>query len=213
MNFSKDIYPTTIYLQSSRGKIWAHAALSALADRIKIARDAQGNDINLSIQYVLNCGANVAGSCRGGSHTGIYQLIKDKGGIPYDTCQPYIACSSDSNEGFCQQVDTTCTPENTCRTCSTFSNQGGSCTALDYYPNATVAEYGRITVNDSNKEEMVMRIKKEIKARGPVAATINGGPLHDFMGGTVYDDETQYIGPNHVVSIVGWGIDADSKKQ
>ena len=36
---------------------------------------------------------------------------------------------------------------------------------MDYYPNATVAEYGIITVKDSNKEEMVMRIKKEIKAR------------------------------------------------
>lgn len=33
------------------------------------------------------------------------------------------------------------------------------------------------------------------------------------MGGTVFDDKTQYIGPNHVVSIVGWGIDADSGKE
>lgn len=67
------------------GSCWAHAALSSLADRIKIARDAQGDDINLSIQYVLNCGADVAGSCHGGSHTGAYQFIKDKGSIPYDT--------------------------------------------------------------------------------------------------------------------------------
>lgn len=35
---------------------WAHGALSALADRIKIARNAVGDDINLSIQYLLNCG-------------------------------------------------------------------------------------------------------------------------------------------------------------
>lgn len=35
---------------------WAHGALSALADRIKIARNAVGDDINLSIQWVLNCG-------------------------------------------------------------------------------------------------------------------------------------------------------------
>lgn len=35
---------------------WAHGSLSALADRIKIARNAVGDDINLSIQWVLNCG-------------------------------------------------------------------------------------------------------------------------------------------------------------
>ena len=145
------------------GSCWAHAALSALADRIKIARDAQGDDINLSIQYVLNCGAGVAGSCHGGTHTGTYQLIKEKGSIPYDTCQPYIACSSDSTEGFCAHVDTTCSALNTCRTCDTFSKNGGHCRALDYYPNATVAEYGMI--QGENKKEVVMNIKKEIKAR------------------------------------------------
>ena len=78
-------------------------------------------------------------------------------------CQPYIACSADSQEGFCSHVDTTCTAVNTCRTCSTFTANGGSCVALDYYPNATVAEYGIITGN--SKHEVVMNIKKEIKAR------------------------------------------------
>jgi cathepsin X len=37
------------------GSCWAHGAMSALADRIKIARNAKGPDINLSIQYILNC--------------------------------------------------------------------------------------------------------------------------------------------------------------
>jgi len=31
----------------------AHGALSSLADRIKIARLGQGDDINLSIQFIL----------------------------------------------------------------------------------------------------------------------------------------------------------------
>jgi len=34
------------------GSCWAHATASSLADRVKIARKCQGDDINLSIQYV-----------------------------------------------------------------------------------------------------------------------------------------------------------------
>ena len=40
------------------GSCWAHGALSALADRIKIMRKAAFPDINLSIQVILNCGKN-----------------------------------------------------------------------------------------------------------------------------------------------------------
>jgi len=61
------------------GSCWAHGALSALADRIKIARNATGQEINLSVQYVLNCGGDVAGSCNGGSHTGVYEFIQKAG--------------------------------------------------------------------------------------------------------------------------------------
>ena len=139
------------------GSCWAHGALSALADRIKIARGAVGDDINLSIQYILNCGGGVAGSCWGGSHSGVrspicihkvvsfevhtlrspvsftlqvYEFSKTQGYIPYDTCMPYLACSDDSDEGFCEHVDTSCTNHNICRTCSTFSSKGGTCTEV-----------------------------------------------------------------------------------
>ena len=45
------------------GSCWAHGALSSLADRIKIARNGSlgGDDVNLSIQHVLNCGQEIAG--------------------------------------------------------------------------------------------------------------------------------------------------------
>jgi cathepsin X len=192
------------------GSCWAHGALSALADRIKIARGGEGDDINLSIQFVLNCGAGVAGSCYGGTHTGTYQFIKDKGYIPYDTCQPYLACSSDSQEGFCGYVDTTCNALNTCRTCGGFSESGGSCVGLDFFPNATVAEYG--TISGTDDADRVKKIKMEIKARGPVAATIQAGPLRDFMGGSIFSDDSAPKFPNHIVSIVGWGKDVESNK-
>ena len=58
------------------GSCWAHGAVSALGDRIKIARKAQGADINLSVQHLLNCGD--AGTCYGGSHLKAYEWIHDK---------------------------------------------------------------------------------------------------------------------------------------
>jgi cathepsin X len=199
------------------GSCWAHGTLSSLADRIKIARlrnpsldsqEAMG-DINLSIQYVLNCGGDMAGSCHGGSMTGVYELIKSTGFVPYDTCQPYLACSSDSEYGFCKSVDTTCTPFNTCRTCSMkivpslhpFSQE---CTEIDVFPSATVAEYGVIPL----AADSVHKIKAEIFARGPVAAVVNGKELHDYQGG-VYTNQTAPKVNGHVVSIVGWGTMED----
>ena len=92
---------------------------------------------------------------------------------------------------------------NTCRTCSTFSENGGQCVALDSFPNATVAEYGRITGSDD--AERVRNIKAEIKTRGPVSASVNANPLVDFMGGEIFNDPNAGQGPDHVVSIVGWG--------
>ena len=44
----------------------------------------------------------------------------------------------------------------------------------------------------------------EIYTRGPVAATINGKPLHDYQGG-IFDNKGQSTRTTHIVSIVGWG--------
>ncbi len=85
-----------------------------LSDRIKIARRGRGVDLGLSIQYLLNCGAGVAGSCHGGSTAGAYDFIERTGFVPFDTCLAYEACSADSNEGACGQTvgDYSCTARN-----------------------------------------------------------------------------------------------------
>ena len=114
------------------GSCWAHGSVSALGDRIKIARQGKGIDINLSVQHLLNCG-NV-GSCHGGSVDGPYQwlhrLSATGTGISYETQQPYIACSSESGEGLCSAGDWTCTPENIARTCSVRRQPRAASTAL-----------------------------------------------------------------------------------
>merc|ERR1712032_953844 len=127
------------------GSCWAHGSVSALADRIKIARGAKGIDINPSVQHMLNCGG--VGSCHGGSVDGPYQWIKkisdETGtGISYETANPYLACSSESQEGFCPHADFTCKPINVARTCGSFDHEGGACTGLSSYPNATISDYG-----------------------------------------------------------------------
>lgn len=186
------------------GSCWAHGAMSALADRIQIASGKKrAQDVNLAIQHILNCGTEIAGSCHGGSHTGAYQFVHDTGFVPYDTCLPYEACSAESTEGNCARGgDYTCTAMNTCRTCSTFAEFGGFCSALSTFPNATVAEYGMIS---GEKEIMA-----EIFARGPVSAGIDADGLRGYVGG-IYKDTPDFE-INHIVSIVGWGTADDGTK-
>ncbi len=182
------------------GSCWAHGTMSAFADRIKIARGAKGVDVTPSIQHLLNCGT--AGSCNGGSIDGPYQWIaqisKQTGsGISYETSQPYLACSSDSTEGFCSKIDTTCKPINVARTCGSFSQEGGPCVGLSSYPNATIADYGSI----SGKEAMM----KEIYNRGPIACGVDASKLLNYESGIL---NLPGGGIDHVISVVGWGTDS-----
>merc|ERR1711953_1097474 len=177
------------------GSCWAHGALSALADRVKIARGGKGIDINPSVQHILNCGD--AGSCHGGFSSGVYQWIKKNGGISTETSQPYLACSSESTEGFCKHVDTSCTALNSARTCGSFDHEGGACTGLSQYPNITVSDYGSIEGSDA--------MMKEIFSRGPIACGIDANPLLNYNGGIVTETGE---GVDHVISVVGWGTDA-----
>ena len=166
------------------GSCWAHAALAALADRVKIMRsykrpkhhvcqrhngkfDKQtsttdkdsktdhdmmhnketsddiptgrlgelgppvGPDLDLSVQHLLNCGPKNSEkhghlSCHGGSSLRAYKYIHEKlGYVVGDTCLSYLACSDDSEEGFCDEIKglTNCdNPWNICRTCTGFTS-------------------------------------------------------------------------------------------
>jgi cathepsin X len=183
---------------SDCGSCWAHGSVSALGDRIKIARNGKGIDINLAVQHILNCGG--VGSCHGGSVDGPYQWIhklsQSGTGISYETQNPYLACSSESDVGICKGQDWSCTDMNVARTCSTFPDMGGICTGLSKYPNATISEYGSISGADA--------MAKEIYARGPISCGIDAAPILDYQGGI---SKLPGSGVDHVISVVGWGND------
>merc|ERR1719478_850911 len=97
------------------------------------------------------------------------------GGVSTETSQPYLACSSESKEGFCPYVNTKCSALNVARTCGSFDHEGGACTGLAEYPNATISAYGSI----SGKAAMM----KEIFTRGPIACGIDAMPLLNYESG------------------------------
>ena len=168
--------------------------------------------------------------------------MKKSGFVPYDSCQPYIACSSDSSIGFCGSVDTTPSDINTCRTCSTF---GVDCAAIDQVsfgkkilerdgrseafvtrfssrfnwrpsfapPPHTHSQFPNATIAEYGTVTGADNMKSEIFARGPIACGVNAEPLLDYAGGVFSDDAIRDKLVNHIISIVGWGTDSDSGEQ
>ncbi|KAJ1445561.1 hypothetical protein M885DRAFT_549557 [Pelagophyceae sp. CCMP2097] len=178
------------------GSCWAHGSVSALADRVKIARKAQGVDINPSVQHILNCGGG--GSCHGGSVDGPYQWLhrisKQGAGISYESSNPYMACSSEMGSALCKSSEWTCEPINIARTCSTF---GVDCAEITPYPNIQIDDYGSI--------RGVAAMQSEIFARGPIACGIDAAPILNYTAGVA---TMRGRSVDHVVSVTGWGVDA-----
>jgi len=88
---------------------------------------------------------------------------------------------------------------NVARTCSTFTSNGGKCSALAQYPNATISNYGSI----SGQKQM----QAEIAANGPIACGIDAGPILNYTSGIA---TMEGEGVDHVISVVGWGNDASA---
>lgn len=168
------------------GSCWAHGSLSSVADRIRIQRKSAWPDIMPSIQVVLNCGQDVAGSCSGGDDIGTYQFLQQTG-VPDTTCEAYEA------------VDNACSAENTCKTCE----PDGTCHAIpkSNYTNIMVSQYGSI----SGEPAMMA----EIYARGPISCGVDADPIEGYTGG-IFDDKTGQNSINHIIAVVGWGVGADA---
>lgn len=117
------------------GACWAHAATSALSDRIKIARKAAWPDINLSPQVLLSCsqGTDEFGNlgCHGGyaldSNKWIYENY-----ITDETCSIYQARGWTNGQG--------CSAMSYCRDCK----PGQACFIPEKYYIYQIEEYGGV---------------------------------------------------------------------
>lgn len=167
------------------GACWAFSSTSALSDRIRIAHGAVGPEVNLAVQVVLNCDMDDMG-CDGGDAITAYKFIKDAGGIPEETCQPYEAEGHDTGR--------TCHAADVCTNC----DERG-CFAQDEYEVYKVEEYGNV------RGEFAMMAELQ---RGPIACAISTPQAFlDFVGDDIFQDDSHDKDIDHMISVVGYGTD------
>lgn len=193
------------------GSCWAHAAVSTIADRLKIQQFRGGQaagalpepagrsrDIIPSVQAIINCGD--AGSCYGGDALAAFAWIHRVGGIGDVTCQQYQAKNLfNASSAECKRG------EAMCHTCTfDFATRTSKCVALTDYPRVAVTAYGM-----AKGEREIMT---EVHRNGPVACLINATCLETpaASGGGVVAYECP--GHNHVVQLAGWGASVDGTR-
>jgi cathepsin X len=167
------------------GSCWAHAATSALSDRINILRGGASPFTHLAPQVLVNCvTGNHSHGCYGGDTSAAYQYMFDHG-IPDESCQNYEA-KGDGKE---------CTPMNICRNC----NPSKGCWAVENPPLTFVEEHGQVYGAEHMMAELV--------ARGPFTCTIAvTEELENYTGG-IFKDDSGKISPDHDIEVAGYGTE------
>ena len=178
------------------GSCWAHAATSALSDRIKIMRNASWPDFNISPQVLISCGPN--DGCHGGDSGDANAFMAKKQGITDETCSIYRARGHDNG--------LPCSKLEICETCDPGASQ---CSTPEKFYRFRVDEYGDVEGESGKEQEMNMM--KEIYHRGPIACgiAVTEDLYHNYTSG-IYYDKTNHTEIDHDISVVGYGHDQES---
>ena len=175
------------------GSCWAHAATSAISDRIKVARKAAWPDINISPQVIISCEQKDFG-CHGGEAYNAFEWMANNE-VTDETCSIYRAFGYEEKAEVAQP----CSAMNVCRNC----NPGEACFVPDQYLVYGVDQFGEV----SGEENMM----QEIYQRGPIACGIAvPDSLEDYTGG-IYCDTTGNVDIVHDISVVGYGEEDGQK--
>ncbi|KAE9335763.1 hypothetical protein PF008_g13335 [Phytophthora fragariae] len=188
------------------GSCFAHGALSAAQDRIKMLHRAQGRvgpDVQLGRQTFLNCGPahGLSDGCGGGEPTDVFEFMHHYG-LPDETCVPYSATD------YRKYADTngTCPPEGYCMNCITTPDhpQGPHCFPVKTVVRYRAKEYGRVAGEHAMMKELL---------NGPITCGIACSDEFTFnYSAGVFHDKTGFLDIDHDVEIVGWGEEADGTK-
>jgi cathepsin X len=171
------------------GSCWAQATTSALADRIRIMRNASFPDFLIPAQVVVYC---VPDGCSGGDPDVAYSYLHHNG-IGPDTCQMYVA----------QGTGYECSALRRCMDCFPMN---GTCQAVDNYPKFGVSQHGQSLG--------VHQMKAQIFANGPIACGVDSEPLDAWGYGPnrtgIFSGGAQALAIDHEISVVGFGYDASA---
>jgi len=165
------------------GSCWAHAATSALSDRIKIARKAAWPDINIAPQVLISCEMQDDG-CHGGEPVFAYSWMHYNEATD-ETCSIYRARGHDNGMK--------CSPITKCRNCDPHK----PCFIPDEYLVYQVDEFAHF----EGEKEMI----QEIYQRGPIACGIAVTDEMEAYTGGIFEDKTGDLDVVHEISIVGYG--------
>ena len=170
------------------GSCWAHAATSAMSDRIKISRKAAWPDINIAPQVLISCSGD--DGCHGGEAYNAFEWMHNNE-VTDETCSIYRARGHDNGAKCSQQI--------MCENCSPTDG----CWNQDNYKVYHTDEYGKV----SGEQTMM----QEIYQRGPIACGIAvPEALENYTSG-IFEDKTGDMDIVHDISVVGFGVENGQK--
>jgi cathepsin X len=140
---------------------------------------------------IVNCQAG--GSCNGGDPVGVYHYAYTNG-IPDSSCVQYVASN----------LDHSCTAADVCKDCKSPAPPEGDDGQYNCW---AVANYRHYYASDYYSFAGADKMKAEIFKNGPISCGIDATDgLHNYKGG-IYSEKNSFPMINHIVSVVGWGLD------
>lgn len=169
------------------GSCLYHGAVSALSDRIRIAKGINNGEVELSIQQILDCGVGQGTSCCGGWTTDTYTYLFNTGSdsnpdknlnrrwLALEDTTPYMACSVNVANVYCALEK---------------SDKNGELQKrrVCHEPDPKFYRHA-YTVSALGVVEGKADIKRELHKNGPLACSVCADVFEGYKGGIITRDD------------------------